>query len=117
VPTSQIQLVEPWYNILHRYLATEIYRISLPERGHPSHPYSDSRSISIEIITELANTAHVVRAILPALKLVAFSRAGVVDIVNWETKESVNISIESVESDELVSGNVYCSIRYELRIW
>ena len=80
---------------------TEIYRIAL--QGPPSQP---SRRKSIEFITELTNAAHIVRAIHPALKLIAFSRACSVDIVNWETKENVTISMASEELDELVRMDI-----------
>lgn len=65
---------------------------------------------SIEVVTEIARTDQSVRALYPALNLVAFSRVDYVDIVNWETKQTAAIPIGSEDIKELVSRGKKLSI-------
>lgn len=79
-----------------------MYRISLQD--HLLLPNQHPTQSSIQEVAELSNAApHVIRAIAPNEKLVAFSRGCYIDVVNWETRESVVFSTETEDLDELVS--------------
>jgi len=92
---------------------TEIYRIALPD--HSSQPSTAAPRRAIETVAELTITSHthLVQAIYPAFKLIAFSHACFIDIFNWETKESVMITAGKEDLDELVSMDVYRDTKVE----
>ncbi|KIM88167.1 hypothetical protein PILCRDRAFT_249622 [Piloderma croceum F 1598] len=84
----------------------EIYRIALPD--HSSQPSTAAPRIAIETVVEITiiNLTHLVRAIYPTFNLIAFSRDCLIDIFNWETKESVTITTGKEDLDELWNGIV-----------
>jgi hypothetical protein len=100
VSSHVIQIRFYWLNALHSPYTIEIYRIDLQDL--PSQPTPGSSVRPINIITKLSNT-RIVRGIYPAFKLIALCRDSVIDVVNWETKQTVALSMESEVLDPLVS--------------
>lgn len=71
-----------------------LYRISL-------------RTFELETIFELVkSTPSIIRALCPSLKLIAYSWGLQIHITNWETNESVVVSTEDEELEQLVCADM-----------